>query len=221
MTNWGLRFPVSAAAAIAVTGTLLAGCASGSSSAQSTTPPAAPGTTSASAPAATPAASTAASSAAPGGTPGATSGTGAASPPECTAAQLKIQYTDNSQIRQGALAGMSHVDSVVMFTNTGSASCQTGGYPGVAALDSAGRQIMQAIRAPQAAKLLTLAPGAMASALVSADSASCGSPTPVAGLLVTAPNQRTSTRLGPAGQFCLGSLHVGTLQPGNAAGLSL
>jgi hypothetical protein len=218
MANRGLRFPASAAAAVAVTGTLLAGCASGSSSAQSATSPAAPGTTSASASAA---ASTAASSPASGGTPGAASGTGAASPPECTAAQLKIQYTDNSQIRQGALAGMSHVDNVVMFTNTGSASCQTGGYPGVAALDSAGRQIMQAVRSQQAAKLITLAPGATASALVSADSASCTSPTPVAGLLVTAPNQRTSTRLGPAGQLCLGSLRVGTLQPGNAAGLSL
>ena len=64
--------------------------------------------------------------------------------PECRAAQLKIAYTDNKQIRNGALDGMSHADHVVMFTNEGSASCQTQGYPGVAALNSAGRQIKQA-----------------------------------------------------------------------------
>jgi hypothetical protein len=116
---------------------------------------------------------------------------------------------------------MSHADTVVMFTNQGSASCQTGGYPGVAALDSAGKQIMQAVRSSGTGKLITLAPGATASALVSANTASCTSLTPVAGLLVTAPNERTSTRLGSAGKFCLNSLQVGTLQPGNAAGLSV
>jgi hypothetical protein len=116
---------------------------------------------------------------------------------------------------------MSHADNVVMFTNRGSASCQTGGYPGVAALDSSGKQIMQAVRSSSTGRLITLAPGATASALVSANTASCTNLTAVAGLLVTAPDQRTSIRLGPAGKFCLNSLQVGTLQPGNAAGLGV
>jgi Protein of unknown function (DUF4232) len=203
MMSSRLRFAAPVAAAMA--GVFLAGCTSNSSS--GTVPAPAASTTAA----ASPSASASPSSA----------GTGAASVPECTAAQLRIEYTDNSQIKQGALDGMSHADNVVMFTNTGSAPCQTGGYPGVAALDSAGRQIMQAVRSSEAGRLITLAPGAVASALVSANTASCTSLTKVAGLLVTAPNQRTSSRLGPAGTFCLNSLQVGTLHPGNAAGMSL
>jgi Protein of unknown function (DUF4232) len=110
---------------------------------------------------------------------------------------------------------------VVTVTNVSSASCETGGYPGVAALDSSGKQIKQAARATDASKTITLAPGAVASALVSANSASCDTLTAAAGLLVTAPNERTSTRLGSPGSFCLASLQVGTLKPGNAAGLQL
>ena len=212
------RLRLSVPVALAAAGVLLAGCGS-SGPAQQTASPAASRTASGSAPSTPAATSSAATSSA--ATSNAGAGTGAASVPECTAAQLEIQYTDNSQIKQGALNGMSHADTVVMFTNQGSASCQTGGYPGVAALDSAGKQIMQAVRSSGTGKLITLAPGATASALVSADTASCTSLTPVAGLLVTAPNERTSTRLGSAGKFCLNSLQVGTLQPGNAAGLSV
>lgn len=209
------RLRLSVPVAVAVAGAFLAGCTSNSSS--GTAPASAASTTAPGGSSASASASASGSAAASGGA----AGTGAASAPECTAAQLRIQYTDNSQIRQGALDGMSHADNVVMFTNTGSAPCQTGGYPGVAALDSAGRQIMQAVRSTDAGGLITLAPGATASALVSANTASCTSLTKVAGLLVTAPNQRTSSRLGPAGTFCLNSLQVGTLHSGNAAGLSL
>ena len=147
------------------------------------------------------------------------SGTGAAA--WCSAAQLKISYTDNSQIKQGALDGMSHDDSVVMVTNISSVSCETGGYPGVAALDASGTQIKQAVRATDTSKTITLAPGAVASAMVSANSASCDKPVTVAGLLVTAPNERTPVSLGSPGTFCLASLQIGTLKPGNAAGLQL
>jgi hypothetical protein len=139
----------------------------------------------------------------------------------CSAAQLKIAYTDNSQIRNGALDGMSHADNVVMFTNEGSTSCQTRGYPGIAALNSAGTQIKQAARASGSAPLIVLGPGQTASAMVSANTASCNTLSSVPGLLVTAPDQRTSTRLGSAGRFCLNSLTVAPLQPGNAAGLKL
>ncbi|HUY49971.1 MAG TPA: hypothetical protein VMV92_30380 [Streptosporangiaceae bacterium] len=54
---------------------------------------------------------------------------GAASAVECTASQLTIAYTDNKQIRGGALAGMSHADNVVTFTNHGSAPCQIQAIP--------------------------------------------------------------------------------------------
>jgi hypothetical protein len=217
------RLRLSVPVALAAAGVLLAGCGS-SGPAQQTASPAASRTAGGSAPstpAATSSAATSSAATSSAATSNAGAGTGAASIPACTAAQLEIQYTDNSQIKQGALNGMSHADTVVMFTNQGSASCQTGGYPGVAALDSAGKQIMQAVRSSGTGKVITLAPGATASALVSADTASCTSLTPVAGLLVTAPNERTSTRLGSAGKFCLNSLQVGTLQPGNAAGLSV
>ena len=214
----GIALPV----AILAVGAVLAGCGTTNSSSSA----AAPASTAASTPAAAPSASgtgssgTASSSTAQATTAaGAGSGTGTAA--WCTAAQLKISYTDNSQIKQGALDGMSHDDSVVMVTNISSASCETGGYPGVAALDSSGTQIKQAARATDTSKTITLAPGAVASAMVSANSASCDKPVTVAGLLVTAPNERTPVRLGTPGTFCLGSLQIGTLKPGNAAGLQL
>lgn len=199
-------------------GAVLAGCgttsssnsASASASTAATTPVAAPSASG------TASGSTTQATTAAGGTG---SGTGTAA--WCTAAQLKISYTDNSQIKQGALDGMSHDDSVVMVTNISSASCETGGYPGVAALDSSGTQIKQAVRATDTSKTITLAPGAVASAMVSANSASCDKPVTVAGLLVTAPNERTPVRLDTPGTFCLASLQIGTLKPGNAAGLQL
>jgi hypothetical protein len=212
--------------AVMAAGALLAGCSSLSSS--SSTPPASTTGTSAAAATASSASGGAGSAAAASGStsqaasaPGGNGSSGTSAAAWCTAAQLKIAYTDNSQINNGALDGMSHVDRVVTVTNVSSASCETGGYPGVAALDSSGKQIKQAARATDASKTITLAPGAVASALVSANSASCDTLTAAAGLLVTAPNERTSTRLGSPGSFCLASLQVGTLKPGNAAGLQL
>jgi len=140
---------------------------------------------------------------------------------ECTAAELKITFTDNKQINNGALNGMSHADSVVMFTNVGSAPCRTQGYPGVAALDAAGNQIRQAARGAGRAPLVTLGPGQVASAEITGNTASCTTVTTIAGFLVTAPDQRTSTRLSRDGQLCLNSLGILPLQPGNAAGLPL
>jgi Protein of unknown function (DUF4232) len=210
MMNSRLRLAVPFALAAAGV-VVLAGCQSSSSSSSAATQPtasAAASATSSSAVATTP-------------TVGATTGTsagGAASVASCTAAQLKIAYTDNAQIKEGSLDGMSHNDRVVTFTNTGSASCQFGGYPGIAALDSAGNQIKQAARMTAAGKLLTLAPGAVASAMVSGNTAACAKPTIVAGLLVTAPNQRTSTKLSSPGSLCLSSLQVQPVVPGDSAG---
>lgn len=209
------------------TGTVLAGialtgCASSTSgqagAPASSSTPASSGSGTASASVAAPAT--------PGGpmatanaTSGGTASDGSAST-ECNAGQLRIAYTDNSQIRDGALDGMSKADNVVTLTNEGSAPCRTQGYPGIAALNAAGAQIKQAARASGTAPLIMLGPGQTASALVSANTASCTTPTSVPGLLVTAPDQRTSVRLGSAGRFCLNSLTVSTLKPGNAAGVS-
>ena len=219
-------------AAVIAVGAVLAGCSSLSSS--SSTPTAsATGSTAAAQPASSASGGAGSAAAASSGSQGAASGgsqaasasggsgSGTSAGAWCTAAQLKISYTDNSQINNGALDGMSHVDRVVMVTNVSSTSCETGGYLGAAALDSSGKQIKQAARATDTSKTITLAPGAVASALVSANSASCDTLTTAAGLLVTAPNERTSTRLGSPGSFCLGSLQVGTLKPGNAAGLQV
>lgn len=226
----GIVMPVVVIAA----GAALAGCSSLSSS--SSVPPATAVSTTGAAPAASSAAGGAGSAAAASsstsqgaaaagsrqaGSAAGGSGSGPGAAAWCTAAQLKISYTDNSQINNGALDGMSHVDRVVMVTNVSSTTCDTGGYLGVAALDASGTQIKQAGRATDTSKTIALAPGAVASALVSADSASCDTPVSAAGLLVTAPNERTSTQLGSPGTFCLGSLEVGTLKPGNAAGLSV
>jgi hypothetical protein len=210
------------AAAVAVSGLALAGCASGSSSAAGS--PGASGPASATASAAPAAAEPSASptmSIDPGGpmdrpTPRAVT--------ECTSAQLKVAYTDNAQIRNGALDGMSHADSVITFTNVGSATCHTQGYPGVAALDAAGHQIKQAARGQTANgqfPLIELKPGQTASAEITGNTASCTSLTKVAAFLVTAPDQRTSIRLAGAHEFCLSSLGIDPLQRGNAAGLSL
>jgi hypothetical protein len=206
-------FAVAAVASVA----LLAGCASG----RGTVPPSV--TTSAPAsgqPASAP--SSPAAPAAPATQPAASTGSSvdaASRTPECQASQLRIAYTDNAQIRNGALAGMSKVDSVVTFTNVGGTTCLIQGYPGVAALDSAGRQIAQATRNSAAVHPVDLRPGSTASALVAANSASCQALTSVPGLLVTAPDQYTSTRLGPAGDLCLDSLTVSPVAPGDAAGL--
>jgi hypothetical protein len=117
---------------------------------------------------------------------------------------------------------MSHADAVVTFTNTGSASCRIQGYPGVAALNAAGKQIRQAARATGLKiPLVTLAPGQTASAEITGNTASCTKPASVPGLLVTAPGQRTSTRLGRYGSVCVNSLGIGPVHPGNSAGLKL
>jgi hypothetical protein len=216
------------AAAVAVSGLALAGCATRSPSSAGS--PGASGSATAAAASATPgrAAPAAAGPSAsptmsidPGGpmdrpTPRAVA--------ECTSAQLKVAYTDNAQIRDGALDGMSHADSVITFTNVGSAPCQTRGYPGLAALDAAGHQIKQAARGQSAngqIPLIELKPGQAASAEITGDTASCTSLTKVAAFLVTAPDQRTSIRLAGAHEFCLNSLGIDPLQRGDAAGLPL
>jgi hypothetical protein len=218
------RFAV-ALPAMALAGAVLAGCAASSPSpaASSSAQPSSPGAaTGSAAPAAAGATSSASSS--PGQPASSVNPGGPMRGPECTAAQLKVAYTDNAQIRNGALDGMSHADSVITFTNVGSAICRTRGYPGLAALDSSGHQIKQAVRGKAAngqTPLITLAPGQVASAEITGNTASCSSLTKIAAFLVTAPDQRTSVRLAGSRVMCLNSLGIDPLERGNAAGLSL
>jgi hypothetical protein len=215
------------AAAAAVSGLTLAGCAAGSpapagspsASGSAAATPAGPAHPVSAAPAAAPAVSPS-RSINPGGPMARATGRAAA---ECTTAQLRVAYTGNAQIRNGALDGMSHADSVITFTNVSSASCRTHGYPGVAALDAAGHQLKQAVRGRATTgqvPLIVLAPGQAASAEITGNTASCTTLTKIAAFLVTVPDQRTSTRLPGAHDFCLGSLGIGPLQRGDAAGLS-
>ncbi len=213
-----------ATAAAAVSALALAGCAAGSpasagspgASESAAATPAGPAHPVNATPAASPSMSIN-----PGGPMARASGPATA---ECTTAQLKVAYTGNAQIRNGALDGMSHADSVITFTNVSSATCRTQGYPGVAALDAAGHQLKQAVRGRASTgqiPLIVLAPGQVASAEITGNTASCTTLTKIAAFLVTVPDQRTSTRLPGAHAFCLGSLGIGPLQRGDAAGLSL
>ncbi len=215
------------AAAVAVSGLVLAGCAASSPS-PATSP-------SASGRAAAPVSRVSTASAAPaaaGESPRASSPVNPGGPmhqgtghpvAQCTTAQLRVAYTGNAQIRDGALDGMSHADSVITFTNISPVTCRTQGYPGVAALDAAGHQIKQAVRGQGAGKLplITLAPEEVASAEITGNTASCTTLTKIAAFLVTVPDQRTSTRLAGAHELCLNSLGIGPLQRGDAAGLPL
>ena len=217
--------PGLAAAAVALSAVTIAGCGSASPSGSRSASPAGGQAAATASTAASSAAASPTPSVNPGGTivsasPGGSGAGGSGA--ECTAAHLAIAYTDNKQIRQGALAGMSHADNVVTFTNTGSATCRIQGYPGMAALNAAGKQIQQAVRASVGKiPLVTLAPGQVASAEITGNTASCTKPASVPGLLVTAPDQRTSTRLGPYGTVCVNSLGIGPVHPGNSAGLTL
>lgn len=128
----------------------------------------------------------------PAGTPGTTG---------CRKAELAVTTAGQS-------GGSGHRGVVLVFTNSGTRSCQLRGYPGVAALDAAGAQVAQARRTSagylgglaSGAQIpaVTLSAGQSASAMVealafnAADGSAC---TAYRGLLVTAPDDVESTRL--------------------------
>lgn len=119
--------------------------------------------------------------------------------PRCGAAALSLSA------RSSASPGTVGLDSMsLLFRNTGAATCSLYGYPGVAALDQAGRQVAQARRASAggAPTAIYVPPEAIASAYVQGNpsggaSASCAS---YPELLVTPPNTTTSSRV-PSGQL--------------------
>jgi hypothetical protein len=222
MTSWSRCVLAAVAAA---SGLALAGCASSSPPAATSRPSGSGAFSAAPATAATtPSATSPAGSVTPGGPMATATGQPTTRAAECTSAQLKVAYTDNAQIRNGALDGMSHADSVITFTNISSGTCRTRGYPGVTALNAAGHEIKNAVRGRAAngqIPLITLAPGQVASAEITGNTASCSSLTRIAKFLITIPDQRLPAQLPGPRELCLNSLGIAPLQRGNAGGLPL
>jgi len=107
----------------------------------------------------------------------------------------------------------------VIFTNRGAVSCALEGYPGVAPLDSSGRQVAQAQREARTPVVrVVLAPGKAASAIVHAGAvpgATNTCPPDYPGLLVTPPGLTQSTKVRVALPACAG-LTVTALVAGTA-----
>jgi hypothetical protein len=125
----------------------------------------------------------------------------------CASAQIATTSADNS--------GMGHIGIVLRFRNASGTTCHLEGYPGAAALDAQGRQVVQAVRtlngyfralpAGEGPPVVTLAPGQYASAFLE------GTDVPVNGatrcpsypkLLVTPPNTRVSALIARSMSGC-------------------
>jgi len=212
--NAWLALPLLAAGALA------AGCAS-STSTTATAPPssAAPSSGAASTGAPSSAASATGSS---GGAPAA-SGT-----PACTAADL------TASLGGGAGSGMSQDHTGLQLRNTGSSACALYGYPGVSWVAGADGHQVGAAATREAngdgstQKVVTLAPGALASAPLDIVQAAVFSPSdckpvPVRGLRIYPPGEKAALFLSlPTGSGGYGecslpkspTLSIGYLQPG-------
>lgn len=195
-----------------------------SATAPSTTAPST-GTTAAapsSAPASTPPTTTTTTAAAPVGTT--VPATVTHGVPACTGSQIKV-----TPGQWGGATG--HIGGAVLFRNTSRSTCSLYGYPGVAGLDSAGRQEVQATRVPRGfigglptptshPTTVVLAPGAVASAVIegvdvpSGNATSCPS---YPSILVTPPGTRSSTHLALAVPGC-GGIQVHPVVPGTSGG---
>jgi hypothetical protein len=125
----------------------------------------------------------------------------------CTSAQIATTSADNS--------GMGHIGVVLRFRNSSAQACHLEGYPGAAALDAQGHQVVQAVRTlngfwralppGEGPPVVTLAPGQIASAFIE------GTDVPVNGatscrsyprLLVTPPNTTVSVPVDRAMPGC-------------------
>ncbi len=144
-------------------------------------------------------------------------------PHNCSTAQLRV----SAGMSSGA-AGT--IGQIVLFENAGSTSCLLHGFPGVAGLDSAGNQVVQATRELNGAPFtgstgslptVTLATGETASAIVFGSDVPVGSATSCAtyaALLVTPPNAYQSVRVQAQLPACSG-LRVGPVYAGTGGGL--
>lgn len=125
----------------------------------------------------------------------------------CSGSQLHVTTAGT-----GAAAG--HLGMVLLFANTGSASCTLDGYPGAALSGSGGSTLLNAQRTvsgylggAQGVSVVTVAAGASASALLEWSDVPAGNGCPGAGataLLVTPPNTTATTSLAPINEVCSG-----------------
>jgi hypothetical protein len=168
----------------------LTGCASSTTPAAGDTTATAPTSVGAASPTSPPTAGSATIAA--GESPSRTAPPGSGAVPACANADLTVAVSPSG-------AGLGHVGSIIVFTNGSDHPCSLSGYPGVAGMDSAGRQMTQALRSlsgylggSYTVSVVVLAPGGRASALVEGTDVPTGSATACAiypRLLVTAPSQ--------------------------------
>lgn len=118
-----------------------------------------------------------------------------------------------------------------MFTNPSTTTCVVSGYPGVAGLNAAGKQVVQAVRTKhgfiggvpenQPIPVVTLAPGQKASARVEGDDVTSGTQTSCPSypsLLVTPPNTKTSIHVSSEMPGCI-PIQVHPVVPGTSGTL--
>jgi len=190
----------------------VAGCASSGSSSQ----PGASG-------------STAASPTGQGTTPGSSntpavapsSSSAPAGPPACPTSSLQVKLG----VGQGYAGG---VYVVIDFTNTGASTCSLFGYPGVSLVKGPpytqiGLAAKRSTTTPK--KLVTLAPGATANALLQIvdalnyPSATCG-PTKATALKIYPPNQTEPVYLPNTSSGCakpVQIMYIGAVRPGSGS----
>ena len=227
--------------AVVAVGVALAASACTSSSAPRSTPSGSTPSATASSTGATSAGPSGTTAGAPSSTPPGTTAPGTTAPtttapagstapvvargvPACTGSQIAV-----TPGQWGGATG--HIGGAVLFRNTSRSTCSLYGYPGVAGLDSAGRQEVQATRSPRGfigglptptshPRTVVLAPGAVASAVVegvdvpSGGATSCPS---YPSILVTPPGTRSSTHLNLAVPGC-GGIEVHPVVPGTSGG---
>jgi len=190
----------------------VAGCASSGSSSQ----PGASGSTAAASPTAQGATPSG------GNTPAVASPSAAAAgPPACPTSSLRVKQGSG----QGYAGG---VYEVIGFTNTGASTCTLFGYPGVSLVSGPpytqiGLAAKRSTSTPK--KLVTLAPGATANALLQIvdalnyPSASCG-PTKATALKIYPPNQTEPVYLPNTSSGCtkpVQIMYVGAVRPGSGS----
>jgi hypothetical protein len=144
--------------------------------------------------------------------------------PNCTFAQLAVTATGDS--------AAGHIGVLLRFENVRTRICNLTGYPGVAALDAAGRQVIQAVRTlhgfipgvptGQRPPVVILAGGQSASAFVEGTDVPEGNdrqcPT-YPKLLVTPPNTRQSVTVDMSMPGC-SPVQVHPVVPGTSGALT-
>lgn len=204
----GRRRTAAGAALAALLAAGAAGCAStGSGSQGAAASPSSSGVTASASSAATGAGTPAGGASAGASSGGAGANAQAGGNTACGASQLRVTTAE-----AGAAAG--HLGMVLLFANTGSASCTLDGYPGAALSGPGGSTLLNAQRTvsgylggAQSVGVVTVAAGASASALLEWSDVPAGSGCPGAGataLLVTPPNTTATTSLAPINEVCSG-----------------